>query len=277
MSQQSSSPPKGIQSATVALSVLRALIESGRPLYLREIAAAAGMASSNVYRYLVSFTEAEMVVQDSSTGRYDLGPLAIELGLAALRRVDAVDIAVEKLGLLVDSMELDGHVTVWGSGGPTVIRSKQGSRQIAVKIAEGITLPLLNSATGRVWAAFFAQGRVASAVDKEVSAAARTQRVSKDTLRARFSEEIQEIQRRGLAASSGERRSGIDALCVPVLDRDGELALTLTLVGFTGRMDVRPKGQPATALREAAEQITRRLGGDAAIIARYGWRAAAGR
>src|SRR5688500_537284 len=104
--------------------VLKVLIESRRALHLREIAVAAEMAPSNVYRYLVSFVEAGMVSQDPATAQYDIGPLAVELGLAALRRVDSIEAGVEALSCLVSELELDGHLCVFGSAGPTVVRSK---------------------------------------------------------------------------------------------------------------------------------------------------------
>lgn len=265
--------PKGVQSATVAIAILRTLIEGGRPLYLREVAAASGMASSNVYRYLLSFVQAGMVVQEPQSGRYDLGPLAIQLGLSALRRVDAVDLAVDALEQLVQQTELDGHVTVWGSAGPTVIRCKEGSREIAVKIAEGIAFPLLTSTTGRVWAAFLPPQRYCRLLEQEIHTAARAQRANEGALRDNFDAQIRKVRESGMAMSSGERRSGIDAICAPVLNRDGGLTLTLTLVGITGSIDTRPEGKPAQHLREAVENITRRLGGGDAIVARYGWHA----
>ena len=54
------------------------------------LALAAGMPASRAHRYLVSFGRSGLIVQDAPSGRYDVGPLAVGLGLAALGRFDIV-------------------------------------------------------------------------------------------------------------------------------------------------------------------------------------------
>jgi DNA-binding IclR family transcriptional regulator len=259
--------PRGIQSIGVGMSVLKVLIESRGPLHLREIAAAATMAPSNVYRYLVSFVNAGMVSQDPASARYDIGPLAIELGLAALRRVDAIEIGVEVLTRLVTSLEADGHLCVFGSAGPTVVRWKQGGPDVAVKVAEGLVLPLAASATGRVWSAFYAGDPLVKLQERELRRLA-----DRDDAQVALDEALAGIRARGLSWSSGERRAGIDALCAPVFDRDGAMVVSLTLLGPTQGFDVGPDGRAAAELRAACEEISRALGCGAAELARYPWR-----
>src|SRR3569832_902371 len=83
----------GIQSVEVGFSLLEALSRADGPLMLRDLAAAAGMSAAKAHRYLVSFQRLQLVVQDDSSTRYDLGPSALKLGLASLSRLDAVRLA----------------------------------------------------------------------------------------------------------------------------------------------------------------------------------------
>src|SRR5262245_57200625 len=67
----------GIQSVEVAARILRALIDAGRPVPLKELARLARMHPGKAHRYLVSLTRTEIVTQDESSGHYGVGPMAI--------------------------------------------------------------------------------------------------------------------------------------------------------------------------------------------------------
>ena len=275
-SKEPPAPPKrGIQSTTVALSVLKVLIESGRPMYLRELAAGANMATSNVYRYLVSFGEAGMVSQDAVTGRYDLGPLAIQLGLSALRRVDAIDIAIALLGDLVQATKTDGHLCVCGTAGPTVVRWKEGPGDVSVRVKEGHVLPFASSATGRIWATFLPEARLNPLLDKELEALAKQRSISRTVIAREFTRRLQTIRASGISYSRNERRAGIDALCAPVFDRDGQIVLSLTLLS-TAYAAEGPPEDLVRILRTTCEDISTRIGCGSVELARYPWLAAAG-
>ena len=82
--------PGGIQALDAALAVLRVLRSFDGPATLSDIAREAGMPPSKVHRYLASFIHAGLAVQRERSGRYDLGPEAAELGVAAISRNDFV-------------------------------------------------------------------------------------------------------------------------------------------------------------------------------------------
>ena len=107
-----------MQSAQVVLRVLRVLVEAGRPLMLREIALAAGMAPAKVHRYLVSLVREGYVSQAGAGGVYDLGPFALELALASLARIDHVRLASEALHELRRRIDETVALAVWGNRGP---------------------------------------------------------------------------------------------------------------------------------------------------------------
>ncbi|MDR2330524.1 MAG: helix-turn-helix domain-containing protein, partial [Comamonas sp.] len=107
----------GIQSVEVGFALLQALVEARGPLALKDLAHAAAMPAAKAHRYLVSYQRSGLVKQDAATSRYDLGPMALQLGLAALRRSDAVRLARERMP---DWLERLGHtvaLAVWGNHG----------------------------------------------------------------------------------------------------------------------------------------------------------------
>lgn len=255
-------PPasRGIQSATVGFDILRVMLEGGRPLQLREIAAGAGMAPSNVHRYLVSFIDVGVAVQDAATGRYDLGPLAIRLGLAALGRIDGVEVMAAGLSRLVEAISLDGHTTIWGNAGAVVLRWRGPVNQIGVRVMEGTVLPVAGSATGRVWAAHLPPELVGPFVERELAGARRGGARGLQQLRATFESKLEAVRQSGYSYSSGERRAGIDAVSAPVFGSDGRIAFALTLVGPTANFAARPGLPGLRQLLAAAAELSQRLG-----------------
>ncbi|MDO9440684.1 MAG: helix-turn-helix domain-containing protein, partial [Beijerinckiaceae bacterium] len=79
---------RGIQSVEIGFRVLAALAEDTQPSTLGAVATRAGLSASQTHRYLSSLIASGMARQVSSTGRYDLGSQAIQVGLAALARTD---------------------------------------------------------------------------------------------------------------------------------------------------------------------------------------------
>lgn len=84
---------RGIQSVGIGLTVLDALARIDGPAQLSAVSQTCGLSLSQTHRYLSSLVGAGMASQDAATGRYDLGPGALRLGLAALSRIDAFDAA----------------------------------------------------------------------------------------------------------------------------------------------------------------------------------------
>ena len=77
---------RGIQSIEVGGQVLLALVHHGRPMALKDLAGAAGMAPAKAHPYLVSYARIGLIGQDPQTGLYFLGPLALQLGLISLQQ-----------------------------------------------------------------------------------------------------------------------------------------------------------------------------------------------
>jgi len=79
------------------------LVELARhvsPQAPRDLAKAAGMSTGKAHPYLVTFLRVGFVTQDAS-GCYELGPLALQLGLARLQRLDPVKEASSLMADLV--------------------------------------------------------------------------------------------------------------------------------------------------------------------------------
>ena len=260
----SASSRTGIQSVEVGFALLDALARAPGALMLRDLAATAGMSAAKAHRYLVSFQRLGLVAQDAGNTRYDLGPAALKLGLASLSRLDAVKLARERIGPLMEQIGHTLALAVWGNHGPTIVHWEESPQAVTVNLRLGDVMPLLSSATGRCFAAWIAGGRSASAIapmlKDELARAARQGRSDLPKTMTEVKLLLAEVRERGLARVDGNLLSGVVGFCAPVFDSDGHLALGIVALGSSANVDAAWDGAVARPLKAAAAQLSADLG-----------------
>jgi DNA-binding IclR family transcriptional regulator len=257
---------RGIQSIEVGGELLRALARSGEPMMLRDLAREAGMAPAKAHPYLVSFSRIGLIEQDEATGRYEIGRLALELGLISLRRLSAVRIATPKIAALADSIDHAVSLAVWGTHGPTVVRLEEPSHPVHIAMRAGSTMAMLETATGRAFAAFLPQKTLKAALDDGLDRLGIGYN-PKRLKNAEVAELLDEVRRHGLARAIGDPLPGVNAFAAPVFDHSGRVVLVITAMGPAGTFDARWDSAIAAALRDVAPDVSKRLGYGAARAA----------
>ncbi len=246
--------PRGIQSVEVGGRLLLALADRGRSLTLKDLAQEAGMAPGKAHPYLVSFGKLGLIEQDA-TGRYGLGPLAMELGLIRLQQYDPVRLAEP---LLVDLAQATGHsaaAALWGNHGPTIVRIEEAPTAVHVRMRPGTVASLRDTATGKVFAAFHDRDKL--------RALAGERQPRRD---ARFEAELARVRSEGVGLSVDGLLPGISAMSAPVFDQRAQMVLALTVIGPTPAFDPDPAGALAQTLRAFAQLLSRRLGHSASRV-----------
>lgn len=250
----------GIQSVEVGFSLLDVLGQAPGPLMLRDLAKAAGMSAAKAHRYLVSFQRLQLVVQDGASTRYDLGPAALKLGLASLSRLDAVKLARERIGSLMDEVGHTLALAVWGNHGPTIVHWEESPHAVTVNLRLGDVMPLLSSATGRCFAAYAPREAIAPLLKEELARAQKQGRADVPGSMAEVRAALDEVRRRGGARVVDTLLPGIVGFCLPVFDSDGHMALGMVALGPSGSFDAEWGGAVEGPLREAATRLSADLG-----------------
>lgn len=245
---------KGVQSVEHGARVLKALIAARGAAPLKTVAALSGMSASSAHRYLTSLARAELVRQEPVSGHYDLGPLAIKLGLAALDRIDYIERADENLRALSERLKIDGHISIWGDHGPTIIRIRQAHLPILTNLRLGRTLPLMGSASGRIFLAHMPNSLTRPVLMQE---AASTGAASPGPRKIKAM--IDEIRSSGFAAIDGSVVPGLRAIAAPIFDLQGELRACMALVSPSQAL-VEVPSVALGALIEAARDTSETLG-----------------
>jgi DNA-binding IclR family transcriptional regulator len=256
--READEPRGGVQSVEVAIRVLEALTEGQAAMPLREVARRTDMPASKVHRYLQSLVRGGLVDQEPNSGRYCLGGLALRIGLVALAGVDVVRLGMPIAQDLKDRLGETVLLATWSDRGPVVVGWEISPHPISVGVRVGSVLPLLRSASGRVFLGSLPHASVAPVLNSELSAMPAAQR-------AVWSEErITSLRRSvgatGLGIVAGDLLPGVAALSAPVHDHNGRVVAALTCMGYQGVLEVTPKGRAAQSVKEAAARLSQRLG-----------------
>lgn len=238
---------RGVQSVEVAVGVLAALARNGGPMTLKHLSAAVGMPPAKAHRYLASFVDAGMV-EHRRSGSYDLGPLAMEIGVAAMARADFVNRTADRLEELVDSTGATALLSVWGNKGPTVVRWQRASLELTTTLGLGSVLPPTRTATGHVFLAFTPKHLVGGLIDEALALPdAGVSRRKLDTI-------IRRVRREGHAWVDQTFIPGLYAVSAPVLNWQSEIEAAITLISREARL-IEPSGPELTALKTVTQSL----------------------
>ncbi len=243
----------GIQSIETGLhllAVIARLSVSGVAPMLKTIAAEAGLHPAKAHRYIVSFIRGGAVERDPATGRYRLGPMARQLGIAALQNLDVVRIGNAQLPSVRDTLQQSVALAIWAYHGPTIIAVEDVRRPVTVSTRVGEIMPLLSSATGQVFAAYLSRAVTGAMLAREAG----------DTDPAAIDARLAAVRTQGVGTTDGGMNPSISALSAPIFDYRGILVGALSTLGPAREIDTSPTSRLARALREAAAAISRELG-----------------
>ena len=251
---------RAVQSIEVGGRLLLALGASPGPMNLKDLAAQAGLSASRAHPYLVSFCKLRLIEQDAGTGRYALGPAALQVGLACLYQLDPVRVAMPVAEELAAATGHAVALAVWGNFGPTVIRMIEARQPLHVAMRAGTVMSILGTATGRAFAAVMPPERLEQAMAGPLGEAG----LPKQPLLRKHAKELREIvaevQRHGVARAVGKPIPGVNAFSAAALDHEGAPAIVVTALGHQDRFPPDWGSEVAQAVRRAAAEISDRLG-----------------
>ncbi|KNZ32008.1 MAG: IclR family transcriptional regulator [Methylibium sp. NZG] len=244
---------RGIQSVEVGGQLLRALAHVGRTMALKDLAREAGMSAAKAHPYLVSFGKLGLIEQDAASGRYGLGPLAMQLGLISLQQFDPVRLATPVIAELAQALNLTVAIAVWGNRGATIVRIEEAPSAVHVNMRHGTVMSLRGTASGLLFAAQLSEPKLMEWLALEAGSA-------RPRIDATLKAQLAEARAHGIGRVVDGSLPGVSAMAAPVFDERGHMVLSLTAIGPSAIFDTRLDGPVAQALRAAAKMLSRQLG-----------------
>lgn len=238
-----------IQSVAIAARFLNVLASAECELALGEVARRTQTGASTAHRYLQSLVKEGLAKQDPASSLYDLGPAALSIGIGALKRVDAVEIAAQHMKALAHQYAASGGVAIWTDRGPTLVRWYRSAFFSINPLALGDILPIDNTACGLVFQAFLPKATI-DAARKQQPAHFRGTPPSKAVL--------DEVRSGKWAEMTSHLLSNVTGQAAPVFDAQGEIVCAMTTVTDLGKLKT---PQDREALYRAASLVNQSTGG----------------
>lgn len=216
-----------IQSVSIATRFLRILANAENELPLGEVARRAGTGGSTAHRYLQSLVKEGLAKQDPATGLYDLGPTALNIGIRALKRIDAIELAAQHMKALTYRHAISGGIAIWTDNGPTLVRWYRSAYFSINPLGLGDTLPIDNTACGLMFQAYLPKASIAAA-RKLQPAHFRGTPPSAETL--------DRIRAERWAEMTSHLLSNVTGQAAPILDAQQEIVCVMTTVTDLGQL-----------------------------------------
>lgn len=238
-----------IQSVSIAARFLNILANADEPLIMGEIARRAGTTGSSAHRYLQSLVKEGLASQDPASGFYSLGPASLNIGMAALKRVEPVEIAARHMKDLAERSAASAGVAIWTDRGPTLVRWYRSAYFSISSLGLGDILPVDNTACGYVFQAFLPDSMTNAA--REVQPPHfRGKKPSEKTLKM--------VREKNWVELSSHLLPDVVGQAVPVFDAQNEIVCVMTTINNLGQpRDI----EDAQTLQEKAIQVARETGG----------------
>ena len=223
-----------IRAAERTLILLNNLIENKDGLGVRELSRRLGYSPSTVQGLINALSAQRYVVQDDLTGRYSLGPRAVQLGLVALSRLEVRNAARPHMTAL--SRETGETAFLGIARGPRLIYIDKvhSDHPIRLDVPLGEDRPYNCTAVGKVLLAGFPNGEFERLASLGVFER-RTERsiAEVEALRA----EIELVRERGWARDDQEYLLGMGCVAAPVYSHEGKIVAALNVGGPAERIN----------------------------------------
>jgi DNA-binding IclR family transcriptional regulator len=258
-----SSKRQGIQSLEIGIRLFQELHQLKRPATLSELSNLSHMPPAKAHRYCVSLIRTGLMQQDGR-GRYGVGPYGFQLSHPRTNLEHSLRLATEILPALVRKIGETAFISAWGQTGPFIIKVEDALKPIAIRPNTRGDMPLWNSATGRVFAAYLPRERLDPLIEAELCKQKADEKLTVAAViarRATFEKHLAQVRRRKLARTTGERYPGLVSFAAPIFGGNGEVVLALTSFGLATTLASSWDGPVPVALKGAAQELTPRIGG----------------
>jgi len=243
------------QTVQKALNLLEALVRSGQPRRLTELARQLNLTKPNVYRLLSTLTVLGYVKKDPLTSLYSPTLKMWEMGSLLVRDVDLVGVANPRLRRLCEEARESVQLAVFDAGFAVYVDKVDSPHPLKAMTTIGSRLPATVVSTGKAILAWLPSEALDMAFQH-------VKRYTPQTLMRRkdIEQDLRETRDRGFAINRSEFRPGVCGLAVPVRDRSGGVVASIGIWGAEANILGSRRDELAHLAMIAARDISRDLG-----------------
>lgn len=232
----------------------------GAGVTLGELCSGTGLNKSTALRLLGPLSEVRLVRQDPETRRWGLGPHTSYLGQVFLERLDLPAMARPALKRLSVETGETAHLVVLDGLEVTYVDKVEATSSSVRMISRiGARQPLHCTGVGKCFLAYSDEELLEEVLSHGLPA--RTDRTI--TVPGNLRTEVDRVRAAGYSVDDAENEPHIRCVAAPIFQADGSIGAVLSVAGPTNRVTFERVDELSVRVREAAEEVTRQLGGQA--------------
>lgn len=190
-------------------------------------------------------------------GRYELGPVLIQLGHAALAGTEIREQALPVLHELTESTDETSHVAIPCDERALIVAVQDSAHPLRAASQPGFLAELHCSATGKIFLAYLLSDELGRIV-AETRPARRTPKTL--TTVAALKREIELTAKRGYSLDDEEFNDGVRCLAAPVFGAHGQVAAAIGITASAMRFTKDRIPEMAAKVKAAAKELSRLIG-----------------
>jgi IclR family transcriptional regulator, KDG regulon repressor len=247
----------GVKAVERALEILTCFTLEAPELSLYEICAKTGLPKATVHRLLSTLAQAKFVVQDPSSSTYRLGYKMMLMGAVAQSQINYLSKAEPILRDLVH--DIDETVAVASLDGDQHVCTLvvEPERPVRVTTTLGVRRPCYFGAAGSLLLAYQTDVFLDEILPADKLEAFTVWSIT-DPIEYR--RRLYSIHEHGYAIERGEAFPDVTALATPIIDHQGKVVATATIIAPTHRVPDERVSVLLKKLVESSSMISRELG-----------------
>lgn len=240
-----------------ALRLLDVLAERGDSVGVTQLSEQLGVPASTLHRLLGVLVRHGLVVQETASRRYGLGPGVLRLAQSYLQGNLLVSAAQPFLASLRSRLQETVFLTALVGDDAICVASAESPRPLQFYMRIGQRMPYHAAASARAILAYRSPEEITRALGQEaLERFTRATHTTAGEVRA----ELARVRAQGYAVCAEEMEVGITAVSAPVRDRSGTAIASVTVVAPSERLAGAQQSLAAAAVRATADAISEALG-----------------
>ena len=190
-------------------------------------------------------------------GRFELGPVLIQLGNAALAGTEIRELAQPMLQRLTELTDETSHLAIPCDDRALIVAVQDSPHPLRAASRPGFLAELHCSSTGKIFLAYLHRNRIAEII----AASPPTPRTPLTlTKLGEIKKEADLTRKRGFSLDNEEFNPGVRCLAAPVFDSDGTVAAAIGITAATVRFPKERIPEMAAKVRTVAGELSRLMG-----------------
>lgn len=228
--------------------------EKGRQR-VSDIARSLDIPLTSTLRILVSLMTEGLVEKEDAY--YRLGPALIQLGTAALSRVEIRSQALPILARLADATDETAHLAIPVDGRSLIVAVHDSPHPLRAASRPGYSAELHCSSTGKVFLAYLYGKTLPAGIVK--GRMTRRTPFTKVTV-AEIERECEWVRTNGYSVDDEEYHEGVRCIAAPVYGADGTVVAAVGITAATLRLPREKIPERAAEVTTAARELSERIG-----------------